>query len=233
MSIPVVSTMVEDYVTLVWKAYERPGGQPSTSDLAERLGVTRSTVSANLKRLAKDGFLDYEPYGTIELTEEGRRIAIAVVRRHRLLETYLVERLGLTWDQVHTEADALEHAVSDLVLEQMDIALGRPTTDPHGDPIPSATGEVPADVSVPLEDVAPGATVRVARVSDRSAEVLRYLSARGIAVGTVVVVQRIGHEAGVVVLGREDGSTTDLSLAAASAVRVTPHAAPSTELPAR
>ncbi len=97
--------MVEDYVTLIWKAHEWPGGEPSTTDLAAQLGVTPSTVSANLKRLARDGLISYEPYGPIELTDDGRAIAIDIVRRHRIVETYLVEHLELSWDQVHDEAN--------------------------------------------------------------------------------------------------------------------------------
>ena len=116
---PAVTRMVEDYVTLIWKAYEWPGGRPATTEMAEQLGVTASTVSANLKKLARDGYIDYEPYGQIVLTDVGRQIAVEIVRRHRIVESYLVEALGLTWDQVHDEADRLEHAVSDLVLERM------------------------------------------------------------------------------------------------------------------
>lgn len=123
---PAVTRVVEDYVTLIWKAHEWPGGTPTTSDLAAQLGVTPSTVSANLKKLARDGFIDYEPYGSINLTETGQAIAVEIVRRHRILETYLVRELGVAWDQVHDEADRLEHAVSDLVLDRMAEALGHP-----------------------------------------------------------------------------------------------------------
>lgn len=132
------SRVVEDYLTLIWKAAEWPEDdrRATTTELAAPLGVTPSTVSANLRKLSRDGLIKYEPYGAIELTERGEAIAIDVVRRHRIIETYLVKRLGLTWDQVHDEADLLEHAVSELVLERMDEVLGHPQSDPHGDPIP-------------------------------------------------------------------------------------------------
>ncbi|WP_307218329.1 metal-dependent transcriptional regulator [Microbacterium sp. SORGH_AS_0888] len=223
MSRASVTRMVEDYVTLIWKAYEWPGGEPSTTDLAAQLGVTASTVSANLKKLARDGFLHYEPYGRIELTGEGRQVAVAVVRRHRILETYLVRRLGLTWDQVHEEADRLEHAVSDLVLDRMDAALGHPARDPHGDPIPAADGSVPADDSYPLSEASQGQVVDVVRVSDRSADVLRYLQEREITPGARLRIAEVHTAAGTIRVDTA-ASSVELSTVAASALRV---AAPS------
>ncbi len=216
-----VSRMVEDYVTLIWKARELPGDQPATTDLAAQLGVTPSTVSANLKRLARDGYISYEPYGSIDLTDAGRTIALDIVRRHRIVETYLVERLGLSWDQVHEEAHQLEHAVSDLVIDRMDAALGHPTHDPHGDPIPDAEGRVPTDRSQALSDVATGAQVRVLRVSDRSPDILRYLSEHGIWVGTRLTVTGVNPAAAAVQIS-VGGVAVELGLPAADAVRVGP-----------
>ena len=140
MSSPPVTRVVEDYVTLIWKAFEWPGGVPTTTDLAARLGVTPSTVSTTLKKLARDGIIEYEPYGAITLTEAGRSLAIGIVRRHRILETYLARALGVPWDEVQDEADRLEHAVSDALLERMDLALGCPTHDPHGTRSPTRPG---------------------------------------------------------------------------------------------
>nr|WP_225984015.1 metal-dependent transcriptional regulator [Epidermidibacterium keratini] len=216
-----VTRMVEDYVTLIWKAVEWPGGTPSTTDLADQLGVTASTVSANLKKLARDGYIEYEPYGRIELTDTGREVAIEIVRRHRILETYLVEQLGLSWDQVHDEADRLEHAVSDLVLERMDAVLGHPRKDPHGDPIPDSDGITVRDDSLPLSDIDPDTTVEVARISDRSPDVLRYLEKRGIAVGSQVRVVEVSRAASAL-QATVDGAPVELSLHAASAIRVIP-----------
>lgn len=218
---PAVTRMVEDYVTLIWKAYEWPGGRPATTDLAEQLGVTASTVSANLKKLARDGYIDYEPYGQIVLTDAGRRTAVEIVRRHRIVETYLVEGLGLTWDQVHEEADRLEHAVSDLVLERMNAALGDPDRDPHGDPIPDAQGHTASFPSRRLEETTPGEEVSVVRVSDRSPELLRYLTDRGIVIGTRLTVTAISSAASSIAVDI-DGESVELALDAAEAIRVQP-----------
>ncbi len=220
---PQVTRVVEDYLPLIWKAFEWPGGTPTTTDLASRLGVTASTVSATLKKLARDGFIVYEPYGAIELTEPGRRVAVEIVRRHRILETYLHQQLGLPWDEVHAEADRLEHAVSDTVLARMHEVLGHPSSDPHGDPIPDADGTLAADRSRALTDVAPGTAVRVERVSDRSSELLRYLNGLGIGIGTQLRVEEVSTEAGAIAVTLA-GVPIQLTLRAAGAVRVLPAA---------
>lgn len=214
-----VTRMAEDYLTLIWKAYEWPGGQPTTTDMAAQLGVTPSTVSANLKKLAHDGLVDHQPYATVELTAAGRKIAVDTVRRHRIIETYLVKRLGLGWDQVHHEADRLEHAVSDLVLDRMNADLGSPAADPHGDPIPAEDGQVALGNTIALSDLAPGTTAVVARVSDRSSDLLRHLQHRGLTVGARVRVDHISTAAAAIgiAVGNELG---ELSLTAAQAVRV-------------
>lgn len=216
---PSVTRMVEDYVTLIWKAYEWPGGRPTTTDLADQLGVTASTVSANLGRLARDGYIDYEPYGRIALTPRGQEIAIEIVRRHRIVETYLVEKLGLTWDQVHSEADRLEHTVSDLVLARMDAVLGGPTLDPHGDPIPDTEGRTDARPNRSLAEVTPGADAVVVRVSDRSPELLRYLTDRGIVLGTRLQVTSVNPAASAIGVN-VGGEAFELALDAAQAIRV-------------
>lgn len=214
-----VTRMVEDYVTLIWKAYEWPGGEPTTTDLAARLAVTPSTVSANLKRLARDGFIVYEPYGRMELTEHGRRVAVEIVRRHRILETYLVHRLGLSWDQVHDEADRLEHAVSDVVLARMDEILDHPERDPHGDPIPDVDGNFVVEDTLPLLEAPRSRPLRVARVCDRSPEVLRFLSERGIRVGVYLEVAEVNFAASSAEI-RLGGKRMELSLQVADVVRV-------------
>ncbi|MCU4297235.1 metal-dependent transcriptional regulator [Brevibacterium permense] len=218
---PAVTRMVEDYVTLIWKAYEWPGGRPATTEMAEQLGVTASTVSANLKKLARDGYIDYEPYGQIVLTDVGRQIAVEIVRRHRIVESYLVEALGLTWDQVHDEADRLEHAVSDLVLERMNAAVGSPQRDPHGDPIPDADGHTADFPSRRLQETTPGVEVEVVRVSDRSPELLRYLTDRGIVIGTKLQVRSISSAASAIAV-RVGDESIELALDAADAIRVGP-----------
>lgn len=214
-----VSRTTEDYVTLIWKAHEWPGSEPTTSDLAASLGVTPPTVSANLKKLARDGFITYEPYGPIALTDAGRSIAVDIVRRHRIIETYLVQRLGLSWDEVHEEADLLEHAVSERVLARMDEELGHPTADPHGDPIPSPDGEVQRVRAWSLADVPAGEAVRVVRVSDRQPQILRYLAAKHIDIGTELRIAERSPAAGSLQLD-VGGHTVEMSTTAALAVRV-------------
>lgn len=214
-----VGRMAQDYLTVVWKSYEWPGGRPATTDIADRLGVTPSTVSANLKRLARDGLVDYEPYGTVTLTTRGEEIAVALVRRHRIIETYLVQRLGLGWDEVHTEADLLEHAVSDVVLARMDEALGYPDVDPHGDAIPRDIVRRPGAELVPLTSVALGTDVEVVRVSDRSAVILRYLADKDIRPGARLLVLSGGEQTGAVRL-RHASTDVELSTTAADAVWV-------------
>lgn len=218
---PLLSRVVEDYLTLIWKSYEWPGGKPTTSELAIQLGVTASTVSANLKKLAQDEFITYEPYGRILLSEKGRAIAIDVVRRHRILETYLHRQLGLGWDQVHEEADQLEHVASDLLLERMYLVIGSPSHDPHGDPIPDVDGRTPKESHQSLADTVSGIVVDVVRVSDRSAQVLKYLGEHHIAIGTKLKVHSINRAAGSMELSGDFG-TIELSLRAANFVRVTP-----------
>lgn len=219
MSEPAVTRVVEDYVTLIWKSFEWSGQAPTTTDLAGQLGVTPSTVSATLKKLDRDGFILYEPYGAISLTELGQATAVSMVRRHRIVETYLVRMLNIPWDEVHVEADLLEHAVSDKVLQQMDQALGHPIADPHGDPIPAPDGSIVADHTLALIDVAAGTTVRLARVSDRFPDILRYVDDLAIGVGTALRVESINKAAGVVHVTTGDAAL-QLSLQAAEALRV-------------
>ncbi len=201
----------------------------STNEIASTLAVTPSSVSANLKKLARDGFIDYEPYGRIGLTPAGRKIAAMVVRRHRVLETYLVQHLGLGWDEVHAEADALEHAVSDLVLDRMDEVLGRPGHDPHGDPIPRTDGSlergVGSDPAARLSEIDSGARGQVIRISDYEPAILRYLEERQIAIGTRVHLAEKNLAAGsvsVTLLGPEgdDADVVEIATGAACAVWV-------------
>ena len=220
MSRPAVTRVVEDYVTLIWKAFEWPGGVPTTTDLAAQLGVSPSTVSANLKKLAREGFVEYEPYGPCTLTEMGRKVAVEIVRRHRIVETYLVKELGVPWDQVHDEADRLEHALSDEVLQRMDEVLGHPSSDPHGDPIPDADGNTVKTESEILTETTPGTTVRVMRVSDRFPSVLRYLEEHRIVVGTLLRVVDVNQAAGAVRIEVDD-TLIEVTLQAATAIRVT------------
>jgi DtxR family transcriptional regulator, Mn-dependent transcriptional regulator len=212
-----VSRVTEDHLTLVWKAEEWQGPPATTTDLAARLGVGPSTVSATLKKLARDGLIDYEPYSTPRLTDAGRALAVPVVRRHRLLETYLVARLGYRWDEVHDEADLLEHAVSPLLLERIDAELGSPERDPHGDPIPRADGTVPHIAADRLDGLQAGATGRVARIADREPDVLRHVEAIGLLPGAPVQVEQALDGSGAMRLA-VDGRAVTVPAGTAAAV---------------
>lgn len=142
-------TMVaQDYLKVIWTAQEWSHEKVSTKMLAERIGVSASTASESIRKLADQGLVDHEKYGAVTLTAAGRAAALAMVRRHRLMETFLVRELGYSWDEVHDEAEVLEHAVSDTMLDRIDAKLGHPTRDPHGDPIPAADGHVPTPMHV-------------------------------------------------------------------------------------
>lgn len=187
---PVDSTVTQDYLKVVWAACEWGGTGASITGLARRMGVAPSTASENVTRLVEEGLLVHEPYRAVTLSPEGRRRAMAIIRRHRLLETYLVTRLGFEWDEVHDEAEELEHAVSDRLLERLDAVLGRPTRDPHGDPIPTADGRLVVPELVRIETLRVGAEGVVGRIKD-DAQTLRHLSRAGISLDARVrVVER-------------------------------------------
>ena len=180
---PTPPTAIEDYVKVIYAHTEWQAEHISTGSLAARLGLAASSVTEMVKKLVALGLVQHEPYGAVELTKDGTALALRMVRRHRLIETWLVDEFGYGWDEVHDEAEVLEHAVSDRLLEAIDAQLGHPTRDPHGDPIPSADGRVDQPTAVLLADVGGG---RVARISDRDPALLRHLAAEGIVVDAVV-----------------------------------------------
>jgi DtxR family Mn-dependent transcriptional regulator len=176
---------VEDYLKAIYQL--SPEGRPaSTSDIANLLALSAPSVTGMVKRLSEHGLLEHIPYRGVQLTEEGRRAALRVVRRHRLIEAYLVEFLGYSWDTVHEEAERLEHAVSDTMIERMAGALGHPSVDPHGDPIPSADGSVHELACTALADVPVGETVEIHRVHESQPERLRYIGSLGLRPGVQV-----------------------------------------------
>jgi DtxR family Mn-dependent transcriptional regulator len=174
---------IEDYCKAIFALESRKDEPVSTNALAERLGITPGSVSAMLKRLDELGVTTHVPYRGVRLTVEGRRIALEVVRHHRLLESYLAEALGMPWDRVHAEAEVLEHVLSDDLEELIAAKLGHPTVDPHGDPIPSADLELEERATERMESLQPGDAGLFVRVSDSDPEMLRYLAERGIAPG--------------------------------------------------
>ena len=183
-----VSEAVQDYAKAIYSLQRRTGTPAATSALAERLGVTPASASAMLKRLTAMGLVTHRRYHGTELTQAGERVALEVIRHHRLLEAYLADALGMSWDRVHAEAEVLEHAISPELSELIAEKLGHPTHDPHGDPIPASDGTIAEDVTVALADLDAGRRGVFARVSDSDPDMLRYLSDRGIAPGDRVEV---------------------------------------------
>jgi DtxR family Mn-dependent transcriptional regulator len=174
---------IEDYAKAIY-ALERRDAEPvSTNALAERLGVTPASASGMVKRLGELGLVEHQPYRGVSLTEDGRRVALEVMRHHRLLELYLVESLGVPWDRVHQEAEVLEHVLSEELEELIAAKLGDPTHDPHGDPIPTRELTIEEGTSQTLQSLEPGACGTFVRVSDSDPEMLRFLAERGIAPG--------------------------------------------------
>jgi DtxR family transcriptional regulator, Mn-dependent transcriptional regulator len=179
---------VEDYLKAIYRL--SPEGRPaSTSHIANLLELSPPSVSGMVKRLSELGLLEHIPYKGVQLTEAGRLAALRMVRRHRLIEAYLVQFLGYSWDTVHVEAERLEHAVSDTLVERMAVALGHPVVDPHGDPIPDADGSIHELACTPLADVPVGETAEIHRVDEREPERLRYLAALGLVPGVVVTLR--------------------------------------------
>ena len=173
------SEAVENYAKAIYALQERDG-TVTTNALAERLGVTAASASGMVKKLDALDLVRHEPYRGVVLTEKGMRLALEVVRHHRLLERYLADELGVPWDRVHEEAEVLEHVLSEELEARIAAKLGHPTTDPHGAPIPAANGAIARRESVPLPELEPGQSGVVAEVSDHDPELLRYLASLGL-----------------------------------------------------
>ena len=223
-----LTSVAQDYLKVIWNAQEwAPEGVPqkvSTKMLADRIGVSASTASESIRKLAEQGLVDHEKYGAVTLTEAGRRAALAMVRRHRLLETFLVNQLGYSWDEVHDEAEVLEHAVSDRLVARIDAKLGFPRRDPHGDPIPASDGHVQPPQARQLWACDDGDIGTVARISDSDPEMLRYFDTVGINLDSRLRVVTRREFAGMVSVAIESGdgaeSTVELGSPAALAIWV-------------
>jgi len=200
-----VSESAQDYLKAIWKL-QAAHGEATTSALAGELDVSPASATAMLKKLDKLGLVQHEPYHGAQLTPAGERVALEVIRHHRLLELYLKEALGLSWDQVHVEAERLEHYLSDEVEARIDAALGYPTRDPHGDPIPTAELVLETGERRTLVDVAAGDGAVVRRVPDSDPELLRYLADLGLVPECPVVMIEQAPFEGPVTL--EIGGTT-------------------------
>jgi len=201
---------VEDYVKVIYSHTEWQPQPITTSVLAARLGLAASSVTEMVKKLSAQGLVTHVPYGAISLTMDGAALALRMLRRHRLIETWLVQQYGYAWDEVHDEAEVLEHALSDRLLDAIDAQLGHPTRDPHGDPIPRADGTITVPEAVLLADAVEGHRGTVVRISDRDPMLLRHLHAEGIVVDTMLEVLGRKPFGGSFVVKLADGSEHDL-----------------------
>lgn len=198
---------VEDYLKTIYEIEEHSGAA-ATNDIATKLAVAPASVSGMVRRLAGQGLLEHERYRGVRLTDEGRRVALSTMRRHRIIELYLTEQLGYPWDLVHDEAERLEHAASDELVDRMAAVLGEPTVDPHGAPIPTREGEIDTGDDIPMTDLKPGEVGRITRVSDDDSALLRYLGELGLTLGTTITIISVAPFLGPITLmisGDDDG----------------------------
>ena len=213
-------TMVgEDYLRAIYSAAEWDENGVGVTDLAHMMGVVPSTASENVRRLREAGLVDHQPYQRVRLTEAGRAEAVRMVRRHRILETFLHRHLGFSWDEVHEEAEELEHAVSDRFIDRIDKVLGFPALDPHGDPIPAADGSLTEVEPISLEAAEVGQKRQIARIRDAEPAVLRYFEARGIVPSAWITVRERIEGTGIVSV-EVDGKELDLAEHLAASIRV-------------
>jgi DtxR family Mn-dependent transcriptional regulator len=203
------SLTVENYVKAIYKlAAKGTDRSAATGQIAAELGVSPGTVTSMLKTLAESNLAAYTPYEGVELTPAGKALALRILRRHRLIELFLAKTLDMSWDEVHEEAEHMEHAVSDLLVDRIDAYLGYPETDPHGDPIPKADGTVRSSTTRSLADCLQGQRFRLARVLDQSPDFLRYLSETGLQLGAEGELVSHRPEAGVVTVRVGHGEAT-------------------------
>jgi DtxR family Mn-dependent transcriptional regulator len=198
------SSSVGDYLKAIWELVVDSGDVASTKGVAERLSFSAASVSNMFARLQEMGLVEHERYRGATLTERGRREALRLVRRHRLIETFLLEHLGYPWQEVHEEAERLEHAVSDEFTERLAEFLGHPDHDPHGGPIPSPEGILEADDSFPLSQAVAGRRLRISKVRDEDAEMLDYLGDRNLVPGRLLTVREVRALDGVVIVEDEE-----------------------------
>ena len=211
---------VENYLKTIYQLQDERDDRVKTKEVAEELDISIPSVTNMLKSLSEEGLVDYKPYRGARLTEEGRKAALKVIRNHRLIEVFLVRTLGYSWDEVHDEAERLEHAVSDTLVSRIDAFLGHPKYDPHGDPIPTAEGEVHRPEAMPLSEAEEGMRLRVERTLDQEPEVLRYLDRIGLTPNAVFEVVEVLPFDGQMFLEVDDDDAT-ISHALASRLLVT------------
>lgn len=217
------TSTVEDYLKCILQEQQKGNDLVPMGKIAGNLGVASGTVTAMVKTLAESGLVHYAPYSGVELTDAGRQLATRVLRRHRLIELFLVEIMGVDWGFVHEEAEHLEHAVSDRLVERMDEMLGHPAVDPHGDPIPTAQGEFEESDAEDLLNCTTGRRLRVTRVRDQSSSFLRLVEDRGLRPGNVVEIEKRDPAAETVAIRLEEsGTSVGLGFGAAAKILVEP-----------
>jgi len=200
-----LSRSIEDYIKAIY-ALQVEEETASTKQIAQRLGVKMASVTGMIKHLASEGFVAHTPYYGVKMTERGRKVALGMIRRHRLIELFLSKTLGLTWDEVHNDAEVLEHAVSDRLIERIHEVLGYPEFDPHGSPIPGKDGSLPTRHGVRLDAMTVGQRGKIIEVSDRDPEFLRYLTKLKLKIGTMIRVRDIAPFNGPITLSVGDRS---------------------------
>lgn len=214
----VTSETVENYLKAIHTlCKESPTGEAGMTNLAAVVGVTTGTATSMAKRLATAKLAKYQRFGGVSLTAKGTKAAVNIIRRHRLIETFLVKTLKLDWSVVHTEADRLEHAISPMVLEALDDFLGRPDLDPHGDPIPDSDGRVRDTQAEPLSECHAGDTIRITRIADQEESFLLFAAEHGLRPGAQVSILAVDPAAQSVTVQADDAPVT-LALAAASKI---------------
>ena len=215
------TSTVEDYVKAIYLLQQdAPTGEATVARLAATLGVTKGSVTSMVRKLRDADLVHAERYGGIRLTSKGAALALDMIRRHRLVEVFLVETLGFDWAEVHDEAERLEHALSAKVLDRLDAFLGRPSIDPHGDPIPDAEGRLEADAATPLAELAAGDEGLVARVSDQDPGFLEFAATHGLRPGTRVEVVDVVAQAESMSVRADRKDAVSLSLHAARKILV-------------
>ena len=217
------SRTIENYLKQLWLQQQEAGGRfVPMGKLASLVGVTAGTATTMVKAIADSGLAKYAPRAGVRLTRAGEQLALHVLRRHRLLELFLVEILGIDWSDAHGEAEELEHVISETVLERMDLLLGRPSVDPHGDPIPSSAGKVAAPELCSLAELRKGNTTVIVRIADQCSEFLRFAQASGLVPQAAVVIEYHNPQAGAISVRPHGKQPVTLSMTAAAKFLVRP-----------
>lgn len=217
------TSTVEDYIKTLYLLQQGAADRwIAMGRLASRMSVTPGTTTTMIKALSESGLVEYKPRGGVRLTSRGHTLALHVLRRHRLVELFLVNVMGLNWTEVHDEAEELEHAISDKVLARMDDMLGHPSVDPHGDPIPNARGKVPRVRMKTLADSPKDRRLKIARILDQRGDFLHLLDRRGLTIGEVVVIDSHDPVADAITLHPENGAAVTIGLGAAAKILVKP-----------